>query len=70
MFYDHDPYDHDHDQNHEQISGESDLTKDAFKILYATDDEQKENIADGEGDDVLDVSSGVAADGIRFTIAS
>lgn len=52
LFYYHVP-----DQNHEQISGESDLTKDAFKILYATDDEHKENVADGERDDVLDVGS-------------
>ncbi|CAM9494549.1 unnamed protein product [Ectocarpus sp. 12 AP-2014] len=34
-------------QNHEQESGESDLTKNAFKILYATD-EDHEQAAEGE----------------------
>lgn len=34
-------------QNHEQESGESDLTKNAFKILYATD-EDHDQAAEGE----------------------
>ena len=33
-------------QNHEQESGESELTKNAFKILYATDEDHEQ--AEGE----------------------
>lgn len=35
-------------QNHEQESGESELTKNAFKILYATDEDHEQ--AEGEGE--------------------
>eukprot|EP00904_Undaria_pinnatifida_P003097 jgi/Undpi1/12789/HiC_scaffold_7.g02456.m1 len=45
-------------QNHEQESGESELTKNAFKILYATDEEHQEEGQEGlegqEGGEVLD----------------
>ena len=45
-------------QNHEQDSGESELTKNAFKILYATDDDQGQHHAEDEagglGREVLD----------------
>lgn len=45
-------------QNHEQESGESELTKNAFKILYATDEEHQEEGQEGlegqDGGEVLD----------------
>lgn len=33
-------------QNHEQESGESELTKNAFKILYATDEDHEQQAQD------------------------
>lgn len=36
-----------HEQNHEKDEGESDLTKNAFKILYATDEDHDAAAAGG-----------------------
>lgn len=36
-----------HGQSHEQEAGESELTKNAFKILYATDEDHEAPGADG-----------------------
>ncbi len=41
-------------QNHEHESGESELTKNAFKILYATDEDHEQAAAEGGEGEVLD----------------